>query len=429
MLRQVERDARIAPATERDLAPLTAAPPQVIIDPRWRILFAFAPTIPVFASDSRFGQAALGCGRELPAGTDPARFAATNSPWAAFDSATAGRALVVVSIAPNGGRGAACGDTVVETSVAVARGLEFIAPIYVRDNNPASAGIRVGNTRMKPAFYGQTRVLRVRGGVIGRDSTQQLRLYIPLDDFRPDVNGRFPEVELTVGSSGFRADTFAIPERVLRQVWAQSLPWRIDRVDPAIHERENARVAIAGMASRDPEARRASRVLVGTTLWRGGDTLASAVVFGQVLEADPCLAISPQADPTIRDAVSRLRTDASCVPRSSSGVLARGLIFPGFGQTSSGRRGRTVGIATIALFGLSTAAALKSRQAYSDYQSATTPGAAGDFYDSASNFRGVATSLALTGIVLWGGSALEAAWKQARNNKNLREVSTYGGSR
>jgi hypothetical protein len=453
-LRQVPRDPLISSAIERDVAPLAAAPPQVIIAPRWRIMVAFAPTVTIFASDSRVGQVITGCRSELPPGSMPLEYAATNSPWAAFDSATASRPLVVFSIAPNGGPGATCGDTLVELPHAVARAIEFRRPGYIPDQNPATAHVRFGETRLQPAFVGRAPVLRISSGNPLRDTTQQLRLYVPLDDLRPDSTGSFPPTELRIGTSGIRQDTIEIPERVLRQIWAQSLPWRIDRLrsrpgitpltlpppaDPAIQPSTDALrsgntvdaavLAQVGMSSRQPETRRYSRALIGSLLLAGADTLGSAVVMRQALEADPCLASSEQANPRVRAAVVRLRPTGTCVVRSSSGVLARGLVFPGMGQASTGRRSRAIAIGTAAIFGMSGLAAMKSRQEYSSYRAATTPNAAADFYDSASNFRMIATSFAMTGVTVWVGSAMEAALKQRRNNASISQVSTYGGAR
>lgn len=454
VLRQIARDPLILSSIERDLGPLTAAPPQVIVSPRWRVLVAFAPTIPVFASDGRFGRALGACRNELPPSTDLGTFASTHSPWAAFDSATAGQALVVLSIAPNGGPGAGCGDTLVDQTIAVARGLEFLSPAYFADRNPASATVRLGETQLRPAYAGRARALRVRSGIVNRDSTQQLRLYVPLEDFAPDSSGRFEPAQLRIVSSGIRRDTLEIPERVMRQVWLQALPWRIARLDPsragsspltipvpddtavavsiaalrAGNRSESARTAQVGMASQRAETRRYARVVVGTTLWAAGDSLAAAVVMGQAVEADPCLASSPRANSLVRSAVSRVRPADHCVVRSPVGVFARGLTFPGGGQATSGRRARNVALATVGLFAASSLAALRSRQVYSTYQSAATTSDVGNLYDQASNYRTMATGLAVTGVAVWVGSAIEAALRQSRRNSSARALSTYGGA-
>lgn len=453
-LRQVARDSLILSSIERDVGPLAAAPPQVVVSPRWRVLVAFAPTIPVFASDARFGHALSGCRGELPPNTEPGAFAAAHSPWAAFDSATAAQPLVVLSIAPNGGPGAACGDTLVDQTIAVARGLEFLSPAYFADRNPASASLRLGETQLRPAYAGRARTLRVRSGIVNRDSTQQLRLYVPLEDFAPDSSGRFEPAQLRIISSGTRRDTLVIPERVLRQVWLQALPWRIARLDAsqagssqltipvpddsavsvsaaalrAGNRTESARAAQVGMASNRADTRRYARVVVGTTLWAAGDSLAAAVVMGQAVEADPCLASSPRANSLVRSAVSRVRPADHCVVRAPVGVFARGLTFPGGGQATSGRRARNVALATAGLFAASSLTALRSRQVYSRYQSATTTSTAGNLYDQASNYRAMATGLAVTGVAVWVGSAIEAAVRQSRRNSSARALSTYGGA-
>ena len=104
-LRQLDRDTLIPQSMARDLGPLIAAPPQVIVTPRWRVTVAFAPTVPLFASTARFAEAISGCLSELPASTEPSAFAASNSPWATFDSAAAAVPLVLISISPNAGPG------------------------------------------------------------------------------------------------------------------------------------------------------------------------------------------------------------------------------------------------------------------------------------------------------------------------------------
>jgi hypothetical protein len=453
-LRPVPRDPSIQQSIERDVTALAAAPPHVIIASRWRVLVAFGPAVPVFSSNKRFADAIDVCRAELPASLDPTAFAAVHNPWAAFDSATVNRPLMVISVSRNGGPGAQCGDVLVDQAVAVARGLEFLEPGYVSEQNPLKATLRIGGARPDPTYAGRTRALRVRGGIAGTDTSHQLRLYFPLDEIRPSASGEFEAAELRITSVTNRDYDVAIPARVLLQVWMQSLPWRIDRaattavatepwslgtpgtalpdVDAALKSGdriEAARRALPALASRDAQARRFAHVLVGMTLKGAGDTTAAAAVFRNVLATDPCLGSSSLAAPGLREALTKLRPPASCVTRSAVGVFARGLAFPGLGQSTMGRRGRTAAIATAAILGASGLAALKSRQDYSAYRAATTTESAALLFDSAENYRTIATGIAFTGATLWLGSAIEAAWRQGRNNASVRSVENYGGRR
>jgi hypothetical protein len=86
-------------------------------------------------------------------------------------------------------------------------------------------------------------------------------------------------------------------------------------------------------------------------------------------------------------------------------------------------------LATTSLFGASALAGLTSRFAYGRYKDAMTPGDASHYYNRARDFRSVATTLSVSGIMMWTGSAIEAAWKQSRQNRHIRAVAVFGGSR
>ena len=455
-LREVVVDSAIPRSIRREPEALAAAPPQVIVGSRWRVLVAFAPTVPAFASTARVGELLAACQRELPVGTSGVEFAAQHDPWAEFDSVTTVQPLVVISISKISGPGAVCGEHIVDQAAAAARGIEFLPSAYVADQNPVGAVLRLGGKRIDPMYLGRARVLRIANAVLGRDSSSQLRLYVPLQDLQPDFIGRFPAAELRIVNAARRLeDTVVIPESVLRQVWTQSLPWRIDRLArtaiedapltiPAPNDAivaksiaslhggnriDAAREAQAGMASPSKETQRYSRVVVGTTLFARGDTLAAKVVLGQAIEADHCLASAAEANALVRAALQPLRSPGDCAMRSASRVFSRGLLFPGLGQSTTGRRGRAIGVGTVALLALSGVAALKSRQDYSSYQAAMTTEDASALFDTARNYRRIATSLVFGGVAVWVGSAAEAGWLQLRHNASVRAVSTYGAQR
>lgn len=387
---------------------------------------SFAPAVPIFASSARVADLLSRCSAQLPNGTSTGEFAAQHNPWATYDSVTADRPLVVFSIVKNGGPRAACGESAVDEPAIVARGLEFLPAAYVAEQSPTDASFGLGSRDIAPAYVDRVPVLRVVNGKMESDSSAQLRLYIPLNDLRPDSAGRFAPGQVRIQTTAIWVDTVTIPENVLRQVWLQSLPWRLAR---AGIQDSGARAAVATMSARDARVRRDSRVRVATALWTARDTVGSAVVAGQVIEPYPCLASSPSANATIREAMDRVRTSAMCTTRSPVGVFARGMTFPGMGQTSIGGHGRAIAFSTVAFFAASGLAALKSRQDYSSYQGATTTPDASRLFDSASNYRSIATALTFTGIGVWVASAAEAAWKQVRHNASVRSVSAYGAQR
>jgi hypothetical protein len=424
--RAVARDSLISGSIRGDLAAIAATPAPVIVGSRWRVLVSFAPVVPLFASSARVADLLGRCSAQFPEETSPGEFAAQHDPWAAYDSVTADRPLVVFSIVKNGGPGAACGEKIVDEPAIVARGLEFLPSAYVAEQSPTDASFGLGTRHIAPAYVDRVPVLRVVNGKMERDSSAQLRLYVPLDDLRPDSAGRFAPGQVRIQTTAIWVDTVTIPENVLRQVWLQSLPWRLAR---AGIQDSGARAAVATMSARDARVRRDSRVRVATALWTARDTVGSAVVAAQLLEADPCLASSPVAGAAIKMAMDRVRPSAMCTTRSPVSVLARGISFPGMGQRAIGGHGRAVGIATAVALVASGAAALKSRQAYSKYKAATTTTDAGALFNSATNSRSMAQAFGVTGATLWGSSAIYATWKQWRRNKSIEAVSSYGGAR
>jgi hypothetical protein len=366
------------------------------------------------------------------------------SPWAAVDSTTAGRPLVLVQIASTVGPPAAC-PAATDPLVALA-GIELVGPgTHVRPNDDLLAATTEFDGRpVPPAIIERAEALVMgsesRPGAGAPRSVHQLRLYFSPDALGPDRTGRFSplNVRLTTAVRGERR-LLVVPDSVMRWSWRELMTWRLGQLagatrrsplprltglpafTPADTVLARARLEYdasdplggAAIAARRREAvslgpadARLASLLIGSTLLAYGDTAGARAEYRDVTRSAPCarLADAPLYD---RVLVDTRDWGVRCSPIPLALVLAHG-IAPGGAQWVRGNRvgGTVAAVLTVGLFAIAGERWQRSRAQYQAYTRSIAPPLVEPQLDRANATRASAARYALAGGVAWMASAV-----------------------
>ena len=453
----VEPDSALATLSRDSLSLLSN--PQVLHTGRWRIMLSFSEWL-VRADVSGFVDRAMkACTVPLSITQEDRQRALHANPWAEFDQAVAERPMMVLSILPVRAGEASCADSLENAPHLAARGLQFLdSTSYSVANDPAEVELLVDGRPASLALVAQAAVLSVNRGAT-QDRARQLRAFASLPLLAPDSTGRLPRVHLRVGSAAAAVvDTVELPDEMLRRAWRQTIPWQVERgrqadaattfmlslpapMDPALREAnvawQNARTADAAAIARwrlgapAIEDRRFAQVVVGSMLASAGNMSASSIVLGDALREAPCLSLDARVDAGFRRTLDAIRPPARCVAENPMKILVRGLVAPGVGQFSSGRRqwGTVAVAAAGAAFGYAAFSEMQTRSSYTSYQGAQSSDDAIYHYRNASNAQAAARAAVSTGVAVWLFSAVEAAVAEHFHGLRLARVIDYGVAR
>lgn len=349
------------------------------------------------------------------------------SPWSPFDSATAGRAYVVVQIVPSAGAPAACSQATHPLVTAAGYVLVTAGSGGGGNGDLLDATIQDAHDRIRPAMTG-----RVAAAVIGGPAVHELRLYLAPDALAPDEHGRFPRATIRVVRSDGRSE-IAVPDSVARRMWQALAPWRVARVAaeratrlPRLAAPADTALARAAALWSSGDARQAASVaadrragstlarqdalfaslLVGSALLAGGDSAGARAEYGDANRLAPCVRLA--GAPAFERVLARVEADSRCAPASTWRLLGMGLVAPGGAQWARGDRFGAGVAATATLALAATAADLLRRaaQQHDDYTRAIAPPNVDPLLDRANATRASARRYAIGAAAVWASSVV-----------------------
>lgn len=433
---------------------------------RYQLLVLTPMAVDALAQDSLIVKATRGCQRALSL-TD-AQVASTDTidPWAAFDSAARARPLVVIAVYPKEQRRFDCHAGLLARFAALSRGALYGAFGSMHAfEQVASAEVRRDGLVEPTPLTGRAPVTKVTRARIDVDGSEQLRLWVDPLAFSPDAEGRVPRLEVHVYNPvDPEPDVLPLPDRLIRAVWQQMLPWQARTLDDADAALVPPSVEFAApldsalRVAHDAFARGALGVAASEALTRlmfqprprqreiRDAMLQSATAFSlrgreaealsliaDVMEVYPCLTLAPEAPAELRDMAEASRTPARCsaIPLP---IIALRSVIPGYGQATGPLRRRlalTVFVSTALTYAAAEGARGFARRAYAEYESYQ----GGDFptavtrYKRAEDARTAGNLLTFAAAGLWIGSGVEALWNEHQHARRLREVHEVGRPR
>ena len=363
--------------------------------------------------------------------------AATASPWARLDSATAGDAYVLVQLSALAGPPASC--PAASDPRVITEGVELVGAGARLDSGDdlTSATLLLRERAVAPSLTGRAAAVVITTvGAPAHAVAGQLRLYFDPDALAPDARGRFSPAHVRITSASRRlARTVVVPDSMIERAWRELTPVRLARLRgaprgrplPALGVPSDSILARARMAyaSGDPLAgarltlrRRASvrldagdsrvaALLVGSTLLAYGDTAAGRVEYRDATRLAPCtrLADAPAFD---RVLAATRPAGARCSSIGSLRLLGSGMLVPGGAQWARGDRTGAVLAAglTVGLFAIAAQRYTAARSDYRAYVRATGPAHVEPLLDRANSTRASARRYAVGAATSWAASAL-----------------------
>jgi hypothetical protein len=407
-------------------------------DERFAVLALTPVAQDATSPDSLVRAAAVGCQRALDLPPEVLEPLAVLRPWVAFDSATRARPVVALVIAPAERRRFDCHAGTLARIAAFARGIQFgLAAPYDRTADVGRAEVRRDGLLEPVVLAGHAPLTRVVTGGVVRDGTGHLRLYLAPETFAPTAEGRAPRLEIHVWDAvNDEPDILPVPERVVRAVWQQMLPWRARQLAVVAPEAADAAAALDRLTRwpLPPRAEtRGAMLLAAATFGAHDDPAAMSALLADVLEYHPCLTFSAAVPPSLREMTQVLRPPARCTSIPLPMIALRSLV-PGGGQaTSPGRRrlalGSFVGTGVAYLAGRTAlAASRRTYDAYRTYAGNSQPPADG-LFARAERFRRIGNGFTLTAGAVWGAATLEGLHAEWRHARDIAEVTALGDPR
>jgi hypothetical protein len=398
-------------------------------------------------------------------------------PWAPFDSMADGRPVLVISIMPVLRNFTECGFKNLGRPAMIRRGMRFVTYFaYDASRDPVSAVLISQSRIVNPTMLAIAPVMVMSAGGIPRQSTSQLRLYIPYDAIAPRVTGDMPHVELRIWTkAGGEPDIIPLPSDILHTVWWEYLRWRSERMverqksivaTPPAQRRVIVKVPTPTDTAlktamrrlnegRDVDAmnimlerltddkisindRRIDLMTLASTFQADDDIPSAALVANDLTSLDPCamsgteltggVAVGNQAYTGMRAAGALLdhtRIGARCFSYKPGATFLRGLI-PGYGQykTWSHIIGLSTGVLTVTMVYTSYAFSQSANDWYARYQ-AERDGYAARKFTQATMQRQNAQLVGIAAGVVWIGSAIEAEWQERVHAARLNAVHDF----
>ncbi len=431
--------------------------------PRYQLLVMTPMAIDALRQDSLIVKATKGCQKAIRLSDADVQASAAIDPWAAFDSAARARPLVAIAIYPKEQRRYDCHAGVLARFAALSRGAlygAFGAPL--EQEQVATAELRRDGLVEPTPLTGRAPVIKVTQGRLLEDGSGQVRLWVDPLAFSPDAEGRVPQLEVHVFNPvDPEPDVLPIPDRLIRAVWQQLLPWQARTLDVA----DGARTAppVVFDAPRDSTLRVANEayargaygiatseamtrllfqprpaqadirnaMLQSATAFtvRGRDAEALSLI-ADVMEIYPCMTFADAVPAGLREMAEASRKPARCTSIPLAMIALRSAV-PGLGQATSPLRTK-FGAAVLGGTALSYALANQFRQKaradyrrYLDYDGSTAvkPPA---LYRDAQQGRVASNAFTYAAVALWSGAAVEAVWNEWQHKRALAEVRRVG---
>lgn len=407
---------------------------------------------------------------------DSATFSASK-PWAPFDSAAEDRPVVVISIMPVLRNFTECGFKNLGRPAMIRRGMRFVTDFaYDPSRDPTSAVVLSRLRVVKATMLASAPVMVMSKSGIPKESTSQLRLYIPYDAIAPTQTGDMPAVELLIWTkAGGPPVHIPLPGNILHTVWWEYLRWRSARLashDEATMATDPAKRRVivkvptpsdTGLKhalrlegqGRDADAtglilerltdeklsvndRRIALMNLSSTFQADDDVPSGAMVASELTAMDPCAlsgsdlpggaALQNEAYTGLRNTGAMLdhtRAGVRCFAYKPGATFLRGLI-PGYGQytTWSHIVGLSTGALTATFAVTSYAFLINANSWYSRYQNEKS-GIAPRYYAHAVSQRNNASAMAIATGVLWLGTAIEAEWQERVHASRLAAIHEF----
>lgn len=434
---------------------------------RYQILVLTPMAVDQLNEDSLIVKATRGCQRALSLNEYQISGTATIDPWAAFDSAARARPLVAIAIYPKEQRRYDCHEGLLARFAALSRGAlygVFSTPLPAEQ--VATVEVRRDGLVEPTPLTGRAPVTKVTRTELLVDGSEHIRLWVDPLAFSPDVEGRAPHLEVHVYNPvDPEPDILPLPDRLVRAVWQQMLPWQARNLDSAdsaltppplefaapkdsslrIAHDAFARGALGLSASEAltrlmfrprPEQREIRDAMVQSAAafsLRGRDAEALSLI-ADVMEVYPCLTLAPEAPASLRDMADASRKPARCTAIPLS-IIALRSVIPGFGQATGPLRRRlalTVFASTAASY--ATAEGLRSYarhvyEGYESYQGGDPNFRADKRYRRAQMARTGGNALTIAAAGIWIGAGVEGIWNEYQHKRRLAHVREVGRPR
>lgn len=386
--------------------------------------------------------------------------------WAPLDSATAGRAFVLLQVEAPIAPAAQCAIAQ-DLSLSVAGVQLANAGARMRPRNDVIAvTVTRGGRAVAPAIAARASEVVLGRGMERTDARPgALRIYLHPDALGPDARGRFPAVVLWLATGdSTRRDSLRVPDSLVVAIWRDFTPWRVDRLPaaataadlPRLREpgdtalRRAAALYAAGdirgaaaLAARGRERlpatqprsadARFAELLLGSVFLAQGDSDAGRAEYRASLAGAPCLRLASHPDfDRVLGQVRSSRARCTSVPVGKQ--FLSGLLFPGGAQWA--QRNRVgAGVASAVTATLFASAIRKNAQAqrqFDAYRQAVPPAPIAPLLDRANATRRSARQEAFAAITAWGASAaiglVTEAWHAHRVAREQRyEPPVAGG--
>lgn len=361
-------------------------------------------------------------------------------PWAAVDSAVAGRAFVMLQIVAPVAQEAPCAaknEGVVELA-----GLQLVdtgAHATPRHDLRAVTIMRDGIPFAPEVLARAPAVLVARDVRLLDVAPQMLRVYLSPDAIAPDAHGRFaPLVVWVTSADSSRRDSVFLSDSIIAQTWRDLVPWRLERLrgHPAVAGLPNLRAphdaalrtAAARYAAGDdieaallaarkaaliPPAKRRTveardaGLILGSVFLAHGDSAAARAAYADALVAAPCLRLAEH--PRYDAVLERVRPDgARCSSVPPGRQLLAGIVFPGGAQWAQRQRfgGVVATLVTGALFATAIQREQNAQSQFDAYRAALPPAPVPLLLDRANKTRRAAHQMAIAGVATWAASAV-----------------------
>ena len=363
-----------------------------------------------------------------------------SAPWAGFDSATAGRAFLVLQVDSPILPQSSCEAS--RDAAVRAAGVQFLATGAVAGprNDIRAATVTFRGRSLSPVFAARTpSVLVGPHGRVMASTPGSVRLYFAPDVFQPDARGRFASgvVDVTTGDTA-RHDSVVLPDSVLGDVWREFTTWRLGQLRAASSTPELPRLRVPddtgyrraaalytgghAVEAAVEVARRRERfggapvrpadgwfanLLIGSVFLAHGDSVPGRVEYASALDQAPCLRLSAHQDfDRVLDQLRPAGVRCTSVPLLRQ--LAWGVAVPGGGQWVHGNHvgGAAVSVLTVGLLALALEQHSRAQSQFDAYRRAVPPANVAAMLDRANATQRSSRIDAITAAGIWGVSAV-----------------------
>ncbi len=435
---------------------------------RYQVLVMTPMAIDALAQDSLTVKATKGCQRALSLSDEQVEYTRRIDPWVEFDSAAYARPLVVLAVFPKEQRRFDCHAGELSRFAAMSRGALYgVFDDPERRTAVARVEVRREGLAEFTPLTGRAKVTKITRTVFVEDGSEHVRVYVDVQAFSPDADGKVPSLELHVfNGADPEPDILPMPDRLIRAVWQQMLPWQARQLDvgdaritpPPLHfaaPKDSAlrvaheayeRGALGAATSevmtrlmfrpRPEQADIRNGMLEAATAFTLRDRPAEALsLVTDLMEVYPCLTFAPEAPAQLKEMAEAARTPARCTSIPLP-IIALRSIVPGWGQaTSSLRRNMALGVlaGTAASLGFAEFFRSRARSDYEKYAGYTGGGTgavtAESMYRKAQTGRSIGNAFTVAAVSVWVGGGVEALWNEFRHTRRLAEVSEVGRAR